>query len=128
MPFAEFFFYFIFHFVLIWAFFVWIILQAWKLWTENKALDLLDPTLCENCNANEFVRCLGVGLLCVQENPKDRPDMSNVVAMLVSESGSLARPNQPAFVLRSLCNRTCNDDDRPIISRNQLTNTLIYGR
>ena len=107
--------------------FLWI-LQAWKLWTENKALDLLEPALRGTCDENEFMRCLGVGLLCVQDDTNDRPNMSNVVAMLISESGSLARPNQPAFVLRSLCNRTCNDDDRPIISRNQLTNTLIYGR
>ncbi|KAF2308791.1 hypothetical protein GH714_018617 [Hevea brasiliensis] len=36
--------------------------HAWRLWKEEKALDLMDQALCESCNANEFMRCVSVGL------------------------------------------------------------------
>ncbi|PON66926.1 Protein kinase-like domain containing protein [Trema orientale] len=52
--------------------------EAWKLWKENKASNLMDASLSETCNANEFLRCINVGLLCTQEDPSDRPTMSNV--------------------------------------------------
>ena len=34
--------------------------QAWGLWRESKAMDLIDETLCETCDANEFLKCLNV--------------------------------------------------------------------
>jgi hypothetical protein len=44
------------------------------------------------------VKCVNVGLLCVQEDPNDRPTMSNVVTMLDSEAATVPTPKQPAFV------------------------------
>ncbi|PON40687.1 Phosphorylase kinase, gamma catalytic subunit [Trema orientale] len=73
---------------------------AWKLWTENKVMDLLDPTLNESCNEDQFMRCAKVGLLCVQEDPSERPTMSSIITMLDSESAAVPTPQQPAFVLR----------------------------
>ncbi|KAM4110553.1 hypothetical protein ACB094_03G203600 [Castanea mollissima] len=73
---------------------------AWRLWTENKVLDLIDQTLHESCNVENFMKCVNVGLLCIQEDPIDRPTMSNVVTMLDSETATVATPKQPAFVLR----------------------------
>jgi hypothetical protein len=63
-----------------------------------KVLDLMDPTLHEVCNADQFVKCVNVGLLCVQEDPNDRPTMSNVLTMLDSEVATIPTPKQPAFV------------------------------
>ncbi|KAJ0080676.1 hypothetical protein Patl1_11015 [Pistacia atlantica] len=45
----------------------------------------------------EVIRCIHIGLLCVQEDPAARPTMSSVVALLGSESIGLAEPRQPAF-------------------------------
>ncbi|GMN33556.1 hypothetical protein TIFTF001_041908 [Ficus carica] len=73
---------------------------AWKLWNENKAIDLMDPTLSENCNENESLGCFNVRLLCVQDDASDRPTMSNVLFMFGNESGGLPSPKQPAFVVR----------------------------
>nr|XP_023901411.1 G-type lectin S-receptor-like serine/threonine-protein kinase At4g03230 [Quercus suber] len=73
---------------------------AWRLWTETKVLDLMDQTLHESCNADLFTKCVNVGLLCIQEDPSDRPTMSNVVTMLDSETVTVPTPRQPAFVLR----------------------------
>ncbi|KAG5020579.1 hypothetical protein JHK87_016434 [Glycine soja] len=56
--------------------------HAWRLWTEQRSLDLLDEVLGEPCTPFEVIRCIQVGLLCVQQRPEDRPDMSSVVLML----------------------------------------------
>ena len=61
-------------------------------------LDLMDSALHEVCNADQFVKCVNIGLLCVQEDPHDRPTMSNVVTMLDSEATTVPTPKQPAFV------------------------------
>ncbi|KAL5581840.1 hypothetical protein UlMin_014282 [Ulmus minor] len=58
---------------------------AWKLWKENRALELMEATLYESCNENEFLKCFNLGFLCVQEEPSDRPTMSDVVVILGSE-------------------------------------------
>ena len=74
------------------------LMQAWNLWKEGKGLELMDSTLSESCSPEEVMRCIHVGLLCVQEHVNDRPSMSNAVFML---GGETARPvpKQPAFTL-----------------------------
>ncbi|XP_054819551.1 G-type lectin S-receptor-like serine/threonine-protein kinase At4g03230 [Prosopis cineraria] len=72
---------------------------AWRLWTENKLLDLMDQSFIESCNVNQFIRCAQVSLLCVQDEPGDRPTMSQVVIMLESETVSLPTPKQPTFFM-----------------------------
>ncbi|KAI9094236.1 hypothetical protein K1719_026818 [Acacia pycnantha] len=73
---------------------------AWRLWTENNLLDLMDRSLIESCNANQFIKCAQVSLLCVQDEPGDRPTMSQVVIMLESETASLPTPKQPTFFMK----------------------------
>lgn len=60
----------------------------------------MDEALHESCKEDQFVKCVNVALLCVQDDPSDRPAMSNVVTMLDSESASLPTPKEPAFVTR----------------------------
>nr|POE94091.1 g-type lectin s-receptor-like serine/threonine-protein kinase [Quercus suber] len=100
---------------------------AWKLWKEGKALDLMDQTIRETCNADEFLRCVNVGLLCVQEYPSDRPTMSNVVFMLGSETASLPTPKQPAYVVRRSLSSATSSTTKPE-GWNELTSTIEEGR
>lgn len=72
-------------------------MQAWQLWNEGNGLELMDPLLVDSCDANEFLRYLHIGLLCVQEDADDRPTMSYVVVMLKSETVTLSPPEKPAF-------------------------------
>jgi hypothetical protein len=58
----------------------------------------MDLAVHEVFNANQFVKCVNVGLLCVQEDPNDRPTMSNVFTMLNCEAATVPTPKQPAFV------------------------------
>lgn len=46
---------------------------------------------------SELLRCIHVGLLCVQKRPEDRPTMPSVVLMLDSENPTLPQPKQPGF-------------------------------
>ncbi|KAK7391013.1 hypothetical protein VNO78_19291 [Psophocarpus tetragonolobus] len=75
--------------------------KAWKLWKDEAPLELLDESLRESYSQNEVMRCIHIGLLCVQEDPADRPAMASVVLMLDSYSVTLPGPNQPAFFINS---------------------------
>ncbi|XP_015868281.3 cysteine-rich receptor-like protein kinase 25 [Ziziphus jujuba] len=83
---------------------------AWKHWTDGTILEILDPSLGNSYSRNEVIRCIQIGLLCVEEDPVDRPTMATVVLMLSSYSVSLALPRKPAFFLR-----TRTDGDMPSI-------------
>ncbi|XP_015885062.3 cysteine-rich receptor-like protein kinase 25 isoform X2 [Ziziphus jujuba] len=74
-----------------------LIRYAWKLWKEGKELEFLDPLMLESYPIDEVLRCMKIGLLCVQQDPIDRPNMSSVVVLLASGAISLPQPRQPAF-------------------------------
>ncbi|XP_042478334.1 cysteine-rich receptor-like protein kinase 10 isoform X2 [Macadamia integrifolia] len=75
--------------------------HAWRHWTAGTAFELIDPIMRENCSRSEIMRCIHIGLLCVQEDVADRPTMASVVLMLNSFSVTLMSPSQPAFFVRS---------------------------
>ncbi|KAI3962709.1 hypothetical protein MKW92_012923 [Papaver armeniacum] len=78
--------------------------HAWILWNEGNPCELMEPGLGDSNSATslEVLRCIQVGLLCVQKFPEDRPSMLDVVVMLSSKN-SLFEPKQPGFfVERSL--------------------------
>ncbi|GMN67211.1 hypothetical protein TIFTF001_036266 [Ficus carica] len=71
--------------------------HAWTLHKEGSSFGLLDKHLRESHhNLKQVLRCIHIGLLCVQQFPVDRPSMSSVVVMLVSES-ELPQPEQPGY-------------------------------
>ncbi|XP_062018402.1 G-type lectin S-receptor-like serine/threonine-protein kinase At4g27290 [Rosa rugosa] len=71
--------------------------HAWLLWNKDKGLKLLDPCLENSYIEFEVLRCIQVGLLCVQKLPKDRPEMSSVLPMLSNEGVALPQPKEPGF-------------------------------
>ncbi|OIW06900.1 hypothetical protein TanjilG_19549 [Lupinus angustifolius] len=74
---------------------------AWKLWKDGTPLELMDHTLKESYPPNEVIRSIHIGLLCVQEDPADRPTMATIVLMLDSHTVTLPVPNEPAYFLHS---------------------------
>ncbi|XP_027344259.1 cysteine-rich receptor-like protein kinase 10 isoform X2 [Abrus precatorius] len=74
-----------------------LLVYSWRLWCEGKSLELLDPILEKTYKASEVMKCIHIGLLCVQEDATDRPTMSTVVVMLASDTMTLPSPNHPAF-------------------------------
>nr|XP_023894963.1 putative receptor-like protein kinase At4g00960 isoform X1 [Quercus suber] len=73
---------------------------AWKNWKQGIVSNLVDPTL-KASSTTEIMRCIHIGLLCVQENVVDRPTMASVVLMLNSVSITLPIPSKPAFFMNS---------------------------
>ncbi|GKV19867.1 hypothetical protein SLEP1_g30069 [Rubroshorea leprosula] len=71
--------------------------HAWILWKEGRPLELIDSFVKESCTLSEVLRCIHIGLLCVQQHYKDRPSMSSVVLMLGSET-ELVQPKEPGFL------------------------------
>uniref|UniRef100_A0A8I6XHA2 Receptor-like serine/threonine-protein kinase n=2 Tax=Hordeum vulgare subsp. vulgare TaxID=112509 RepID=A0A8I6XHA2_HORVV len=77
--------------------FVGLTTYAWRLWEDGKATELVYSSFAESCSLHEVLRCIQVGLLCVQDRPDDRPLMSSVSFMLENESALLPVPKQPAY-------------------------------
>ena len=67
---------------------------------EGKGLELIGPTIIdESCHSSEILRCIHVGLLCVQDQATNRPTMLDVSTMLSSETVQLLPPKQPAYLI-----------------------------
>ena len=69
----------------------------WERWMARTVLDMMDPSMNASFSESGVLRCIHIGLLCVQENPADRPLMSSVVMMLGSDTVPLSAPSKPAF-------------------------------
>ncbi|XP_031120585.1 G-type lectin S-receptor-like serine/threonine-protein kinase At4g27290 [Ipomoea triloba] len=72
--------------------------HAWKLYREGKSIALVDEHIAGSCDVVQVLRSIHVGLLCVQQSPEDRPDMSSVVQMLVNDF-ALPQAKEPGFFL-----------------------------
>ncbi|CAH1448384.1 unnamed protein product [Lactuca virosa] len=103
--------------------------QTWTLWNEGNALELLDESIRANIFENEVLRCIQIGLLCVQEHPEDRPNMSNILLLLSSEIAQISLPKYPGFFIRKRNTETefsrIQDDSRSI---NEITVSILHGR
>ncbi|KAK6932456.1 PAN/Apple domain [Dillenia turbinata] len=90
---------------------------AWKLWIEGNAIMLADLTLSSSLVETEVLRCIHVGLLCVQEFAKDRPTVYALLSMLTSEVTYLPDPKQPGFVERQI--RVDAESSQDVITQTQ---------
>ncbi|XP_024019265.1 G-type lectin S-receptor-like serine/threonine-protein kinase At4g27290 [Morus notabilis] len=93
--------------------------HAWLLWDENRPLDLMDVCFNDSCVESQVLRCIQVGLLCVQKFPNDRPTMSSVVFMLENDGALLPEPKLPGFFVE----RNSSDEASP--SRTEDPNSEI---
>ncbi|XP_022720572.1 putative receptor-like protein kinase At4g00960 isoform X1 [Durio zibethinus] len=102
---------------------------AWKLWSKGQGMELIDPLLVQSCVPTEVLKCIHIGLLCVQEDPADRPTMSSVIVMLASETLTLPLPSEPAFsvgrVVAEPIQSTSNDR---VCSVNEVTISNVSPR
>ncbi|XP_002518553.2 cysteine-rich receptor-like protein kinase 10 [Ricinus communis] len=74
---------------------------VWTHWKDGTPMEVVDPVLKDSYSRNEVLRCIQIGLLCVQEDATDRPTMATIMLMLNSFSVTLPVPRQPAFFLHS---------------------------
>ncbi|MED6114210.1 hypothetical protein PIB30_078188 [Stylosanthes scabra] len=101
---------------------------AWDLWNEERTLELVDESLRDSVNEAEALRCIHIGLLCVQERPEHRPNMSSVVHML-DDDKPLPRPRLPAFYSHQQdSTRIDGEDGEEVHSANEVTISLLGAR
>lgn len=101
--------------------------QAWNLWKQGNAKDLIDTSIVESCLLEEALLCIHMGLLCVQENPDDRPFMSSIVFNLEKGYTALPTPNHPAYFAQRN-NEVEQIREDVLNSKNTMTLTVIEGR
>lgn len=100
------------------------IYQAWESWLETGGVDLLDQDISSSCSPVEVARCVQIGLLCIQQQAIDRPNIAQVVSMITT-STDIPTPKQPVFALQ------IQDQEVAVLvseSVNHMTQTEIYGR
>uniref|UniRef100_A0A7N2MZC6 Receptor-like serine/threonine-protein kinase n=1 Tax=Quercus lobata TaxID=97700 RepID=A0A7N2MZC6_QUELO len=101
--------------------------HVWELWTEDRALDIVDSSIIESIVSHEVLRCIQIGLLCVQEDATDRPTMLAILLMLSCET-TLPSPNQPAFVFRRPTKDMGSVTRKEFYSINDVTITTFEAR
>ncbi|KAK7322484.1 hypothetical protein VNO77_25865 [Canavalia gladiata] len=102
--------------------------HAWRLWKEGDPIELIDDCLGESYIISEALRCIQVGLLCLQHHPEDRPNMASVVVMLTNET-VLAQPKEPGFLLERVIPIEVKSSTKQMSSSvNEVTISLIDAR
>ncbi|EXC10167.1 G-type lectin S-receptor-like serine/threonine-protein kinase [Morus notabilis] len=103
--------------------------HVWKLHREGNSIEMLDKSLrVADHNLKQVLRCIHVGLLCVQQSPVDRPNISTVVAMLGSES-ELPQPKLPGYFTEMDAVKGDSSSTKPdLSSTNDMSITLLEAR
>ncbi|XP_042030253.1 G-type lectin S-receptor-like serine/threonine-protein kinase B120 [Salvia splendens] len=100
---------------------------AWKMWSEGNGLSFVEENIASREMEEEMVRCIQIGLLCVQEYPKDRPSIEIALSMLSRDIVELPLPKQPVFVENGSIPGP-GSTDQNVFSSNELTLTVLDGR
>ncbi|KAG2285200.1 hypothetical protein Bca52824_044804 [Brassica carinata] len=103
---------------------------VWKQWNENQRLEILDTAVDSSSptfRPREILRCLQIGLLCVQEHVEDRPMMSSVVLMLGSEAVFIPQPKRPGYCVASGSSLDTRSEDEAC-TVNKFTMSIIDAR
>lgn len=97
------------------------------MWRDGYGMDFIDPSLDDSSSLFKLLRCMQVGLLCVQEDPQDRPSVVEISSMLNNETMELNSPRQPAFSINKYKEKTYTEKD-VIYSMNDATVSDIDPR
>ncbi|KAI4350665.1 hypothetical protein L6164_005098 [Bauhinia variegata] len=78
-----------------------LVTHAWKHFQLNTATEIIDKSM-EGEDIEEITRAVQVGLLCTQELPSLRPNMTEVTKMLKQKDTELPAPSKPPYIGYSL--------------------------
>ncbi|KAL1821995.1 hypothetical protein ACET3Z_008773 [Daucus carota] len=103
--------------------------HAWNLFKEGMTEELIDASISYQGHLSQVLRSIHIGLLCVQQDPEDRPSMSYVVMTLGSEV-VLPQPKQPGFFLErnKFVSETNSSSQNISMSCNDMSITLLDPR
>ncbi|XP_020233636.1 G-type lectin S-receptor-like serine/threonine-protein kinase At1g11300 [Cajanus cajan] len=102
---------------------------AWIQLKEGNILSIIDQGIYDPSHHKDILRCIHIGLLCVQEHAAERPTMALVISMLNSEVAFLPPPSQPAFIRKqNMLNSVSSEELNRFSSVNTISTTTIHGR
>ncbi|XVF77699.1 hypothetical protein PTKIN_Ptkin14bG0068000 [Pterospermum kingtungense] len=102
--------------------------HAWRLWKEGNPFDVIDDFLEESSNVSRILRCIHISLLCLQQHPDERPNMSFVVLMLGSKN-ELPQPKRSGFLFyKNSLEPDSSSSNHKSSSRNEISVSLLEGR
>ncbi|KAL2333261.1 hypothetical protein Fmac_014474 [Flemingia macrophylla] len=84
----------------------------------------MDMTLDGTDSPAEVLRYIHIGLLCIQDQARDRPTMLEVVIFLSNETSYLPPPKEPGFYIVGDMGEIEQHNSYSII---EATNSLISG-
>ena len=87
----------------------------------------MDETLVVKSLKVEAMKCIHIGLLCVQDHTNDRPNMLTIVQMLGGQF-DLPKPKQPTFTCQSLTTNEIRWHEDGNLITNTITNSIFQGR
>ena len=90
-------------------------------------MDIVDSSIIESFVPHEVLRCIQIGLICVQEDATDRPTMLAILLMLSCET-TVPSPKQPAFIFRRPTNDLGSVTRKEFDSINDMTITMFEAR
>ncbi|WJZ95693.1 hypothetical protein VitviT2T_014442 [Vitis vinifera] len=97
---------------------------AWLLWNEGKTMELMDTCLKDSCIESQVLRCIQVGLLCVQKLPVHGPTMSSIIFMLGNKETTFPQLKQPDLFIE----RSFEGDDKGCYIEYKVTLTILEAR
>ncbi|XP_020240187.1 G-type lectin S-receptor-like serine/threonine-protein kinase At4g27290 isoform X1 [Cajanus cajan] len=100
--------------------------HAWRLWKECTPKEFIDTCMGDSYILSQVLRCIHIGLLCVQHQPNDRPNMTSVVVMLTSEN-ALPQPKEPIF-LTEMVSTEEDSGQKVYYSTNEVTISKLEPR
>ena len=99
------------------------------MWNDDNIMALVDLTIWDPCFQMDISKCIHVGLLCVQELARDRPNVSTIISMLKSEILDLPTLKQPAFMERQIAsNIELTQQGQIRFSICNITTSTVNGR
>jgi hypothetical protein len=104
--------------------------QVWRQWKDQTPLSILDPDIKEDYSNIEVIKCIQIGLLCVQNDSEARSSMVTVASYLSSNSIELPIPQEPAFLLhgRTYSSSTQSANSSALLSINEMTTSTFLPR
>ncbi|KAJ7946224.1 Receptor-like protein kinase [Quillaja saponaria] len=100
---------------------------AWENWRKRTSSNIIDPIF-KGGSTTEMLRCIHIGLLCVQENIADRPTMASAVLMLNTDSLTLPFPTRPGFFMNKFSESYKESSEFIQASANEASVTDPYPR
>ena len=85
----------------------------------------------------EVLKCIHIGLLCIQENPNIRPTMATVVSYLNNGSLELSSPQDPTLFMKNIghpiipkqgSSSSQDNNDHHQVSINEMSVSNFYPR